>query len=379
MPEQERKQWFDIKDKGDGAAEVSIYDYIAPPGWGGHSAKDFAAQLKSLGAISSLTIRINSPGGDVFEGQAIYSQLKAHKARKTVYVDGLAASIASIIAMAGDEVLMPENAMMMIHDPSSAVWGTAEEMKKLAETLDKVKSTLVSVYARKTGLSHEEVGVMMADETWMTAEEAVSKGFADRQTDALEIAAHFDLSKFRNVPTTVAAVITRRPFEDSHITKEEKIMSGQVLTIADVERHADIVAHFMAKGKEAGNAEAYQLGVKAERERVGAIYAGMLPGQEAVVKELIEIGATAEEAAKTFRLRKLADLTSAAPTTAGGGSEDQRSTVDLSALPIEERCKAEWEQNVNGVRDEFTSLPAYVGFAKADARGAIKILQKNKE
>lgn len=125
--------------------------------------------------------------------------------------------------------------------------------------------------------------------------------------------------------------------------------------------------------------KAYAAGEAAERVRVSGIFAAMLPGQEALAKELIELGASVEEAAKTFKLRKLAELTNAAPTTAGGGSEDQKTTVDLSALPLEERCKAEWEGNVNGVRDEFTSLPAYVGFAKADARGGIKILQKSKE
>lgn len=124
---------------------------------------------------------------------------------------------------------------------------------------------------------------------------------------------------------------------------------------------------------------AKKAGEVAERARVTGIFAAQLPGQEALAKELIELGATVEEATKTFKLRKLSDLTQAAPTTAGGGSEDQRSTVDLSTFPLEDRCKAEWEQNVGGVRDEFTSLPAYVAFARADARGGIKILQKSKE
>ena len=119
-------------------------------------------------------------------------------------------------------------------------------------------------------------------------------------------------------------------------------------------------------------------GTKAERARITGIFAAMLPGQEALARELVELGATLDEATKTFKLRKLAELTQAAPTTAGGGSGDQQTTrTDLSALPIEERCTAEWEQNIGGVRDEFTSLPAYAAFSKADARGGVKILTKD--
>lgn len=125
---------------------------------------------------------------------------------------------------------------------------------------------------------------------------------------------------------------------------------------------------------------ARQAGEAAERARVTGIFAAMLPGQEALAKDLIGLGATIEEAAKTFKLRKLAELTNAAPNSAGGGSEDQATTsVDLSALPIEERCKAAWEQNVGGVRDEFTSMQAYLAFSRAEARGRVRILTKEKE
>ena len=121
---------------------------------------------------------------------------------------------------------------------------------------------------------------------------------------------------------------------------------------------------------------AKKAGEQAERARIAGVFAAMLPGQEALAKDLIQLGATIEEATKTFKLRKLAELTNAAPLTAGGGSEDQAgTTVDLSALPIDDRCKAEWEQNVGGVRDEFTGLAAYTAYAKVDARGGIRKLQ----
>lgn len=126
-----------------------------------------------------------------------------------------------------------------------------------------------------------------------------------------------------------------------------------------------------------GDVDAARLaGQNSERERVTGIFSAMLPGQDALAKELIALGATVEEAAKAFKLRKLSEITQAAPNSAGGGSEDQAViTTDLSALPIDDRCKAEWDQNVGGVRDEFTSLVAYTAYAKADARGGIRQLQ----
>lgn len=122
--------------------------------------------------------------------------------------------------------------------------------------------------------------------------------------------------------------------------------------------------------------KAYGAGEQAERARVTGIFAAMLPGQEDVAKELIGLGASVEEATKTFKIRKLGELTEAAPKTTGGGEDHPTTTVDESALSVDDRCKAAWERNVDGVRDEFTSLSAYVAFTKADARGAIKVLKK---
>ena len=199
------RPWYRITAKAIGEAEILIYDEIADPFFSeflgiGISAKSFAKELKDLGEVKALDIRINSPGGDVFQGQAIYSLLKAQKARKTVYVDGLAASIASVIAMAGDEIVIPENAMLMIHNPSGSVLGTAGDMRKMAEDLDKVAESISAVYVRKTGQDEAMIKKLMDEETWMTGAEAVELGFADRQMEAVQMAAKFDLSQFRNVP-----------------------------------------------------------------------------------------------------------------------------------------------------------------------------------
>lgn len=126
-------RWFEIRAAADGA-EVAIYDAI---GAFGLSAKAFTDELKRFAAAKTLQVRINSPGGDVFEGLAIHNALARHPARKVVTIDGIAASIASVVAMAGDEIVMPENAMLMLHNPSGAVIGGAREMRQMADALDK--------------------------------------------------------------------------------------------------------------------------------------------------------------------------------------------------------------------------------------------------
>ena len=189
------KKWYDIRAQA-GGAEIIIYDEI---GYWGITAKDFLDDLKALGPVAEITVRINSPGGMVFDGLAIHNALKRHAAKVTVYVDGIAASIASVIVMAGDTVVMPENALMMIHDPMGFAVGNAETMKEMAEILDKIKASLVSAYRNKTGLEDEKIAELMAAETWLSAAEAVEMGFADAIEAPMEIAATFDLSRFENL------------------------------------------------------------------------------------------------------------------------------------------------------------------------------------
>ncbi|PKH62567.1 peptidase S14 [Shewanella sp. Choline-02u-19] len=193
------KSWYQIKAQN-GNAELIIYDEIG--GWG-ITAKQFARDLQSLGKVSSITARIHSPGGDVFEGMAIYNIIKGHPAQKVCYIDGLAASMASVIAMAFDEVVMPENAMMMVHKPWGGTLGDADDMRKYADLLDKVEGNLVGAYAQKTGLSDDELHSLLASETWLTGREALEKGFADTVTDPLQMAASLNskrLKDFTNMP-----------------------------------------------------------------------------------------------------------------------------------------------------------------------------------
>jgi len=188
--------WYTIRAQATGA-EVVIYDEI---GAYGVSAKGFLAELGALPDGTPLALRLNSPGGSVFDAVAIYNAIKRHSGTVTVWIDGIAASAASYIAMAGDEVVMPENAFLMIHDPAGMVMGTAVDMRAMAEALDKIKGSLLQGYAAKSGRSQEEIAPLMAAETWLDAKDALDLGFADRIAGPVRMAARFDVGRFRNAP-----------------------------------------------------------------------------------------------------------------------------------------------------------------------------------
>lgn len=173
---------FKIKAKSETEAEIIIYDAIGSSWWEDTvSAKDFSKELSALPSTTSqINVRINSPGGDVFDGQTIYNRLKQHSANITVYVDGIAASIASIIAMAGDEIIMSEGAQIMIHKPMTGIWGNATEMQETIDLLDGIEEQMLGIYNRRTGIDKNELRSMLQRETWMDADEAIELGFADR-------------------------------------------------------------------------------------------------------------------------------------------------------------------------------------------------------
>lgn len=206
---------YKIQAKGK-IGEVFLYDVIGDS-WEGTTAKAFADDMKKMGAMDELHIFINSPGGSVFDGTSIYNIIKRNSARKIVNIDGLAASIASLIAMSGDEIRIAANGMMMIHDPWSLAIGTAADLRKTADTLDQVRDSILGTYVARTGGKRDAISDMMSEETWMTAEQAVELGFADTTVEAVDVAAlaKFDLSDFKKVPETLAEAreAAPEPFE----------------------------------------------------------------------------------------------------------------------------------------------------------------------
>lgn len=198
------KSWYTIRAESHGA-EVLIYDEI---GAYGVSAKGFLAELGALPDGTPLALRLNSPGGSVFDAVAIYNAIKRHSGRVTVWIDGVAASAASYIAMAGDEIFMPENAFLMIHDPSGLVMGTAADMREMADTMDKIAGSMVRGYAARSGRSEEEITALMAAETWFDAEAALDAGLATRMVEPVRIAAREPPRVYRRVVCSM----TRRPY-----------------------------------------------------------------------------------------------------------------------------------------------------------------------
>ena len=165
----------------DTTAELYLYDAIGPDMWGqGITSASVAEALAEMKGAKSLTVRINSPGGDVFDGVAIYNLIRAFKGTKTVCVDGLAASAASMIAMAGDEIVMAHNATMMIHEAWGGCIGNADAMRECADLLDKVTNDAVLGSYARTGQTPEQLRAWMKSDTWMSADEALARKFCDR-------------------------------------------------------------------------------------------------------------------------------------------------------------------------------------------------------
>jgi ATP-dependent protease ClpP protease subunit len=176
-PDAEAPRWYSIRNAADpDEAEVLLYDVIG--GWFGIYADEFLAELREITA-PKMRVRINSPGGSVFEGIAIANALRAHPATVTVQVDGIAASIASVIAMAGDRVEMAPNSMLMIHEASGVCMGDMAEMTKMAEVLDLISTNIANAYAARSGTDAAGWRDAMRAETWYLADAAVAAGLAD--------------------------------------------------------------------------------------------------------------------------------------------------------------------------------------------------------
>ncbi len=171
--------------KANKSAEILIHEAIGENWYGdGLTSKRFAQQLKDLGDVENIKVRINSPGGAVSDGVAIYNTLKAHGATIEVVVEGMAASIASIIAMAGSSIEMGEGALMMVHSPWTWGMGNADQMRELAAVLDKFEDALLDIYVSRTGQARDEVRKLLKAETWLNGEDAVRLGFADKRTNS---------------------------------------------------------------------------------------------------------------------------------------------------------------------------------------------------
>ena len=236
------KTWFNIKAAagGEKQTDILIFDEI---GLWGITAKDFATALKEIPEDHAITVRINSPGGSVFDGYAIFNALKARAANVTTRIEGLAASMASVIALAGSKVTAAANSIVMIHNPWSGVSGDSEDLRKMADLLDKLTGQLVGIYSAKTGLPEADVRAAMDAETWFTGAEAKEWGLVDEVTDEIQVAASFDTSRFRNAPKSLAPAAKAEPQPQdaaqlSAITAERDELKAKLETVETQAAHS---------------------------------------------------------------------------------------------------------------------------------------------
>lgn len=282
------RPWYEIRALSADEAEIYIYEEIGESWYSeSKSAKQFLDELRALGPVTQINLHINSPGGSVFDGVAIYNSLRNHAASVTTYVDGYAASIASIVALAGNTVIMPSNSMLMIHSPWSIAIGNAAEMRQVAESLDKIREAMLTTYMARSTKSEGELIAALDAETWLTAADAQEWGFADEITAPLQAAAlgRFDISAFgyRHIPAALA-----EPPEDDSVPvavgrtlsaeNESKIISArdylnEVLDSADSSGGGDSStgADETAEGSSGDSASTM------ESERLAALIARTLP------------------------------------------------------------------------------------------------------
>ena len=199
----DRPEWYKIEASANDQAEILVYDVI---GWPYNDAGDLVRYVNSLGD-KDILVRLNTPGGDVFDGMAIFNSLANHKGKVTIRIEALAASMGSVLAMAGKEIQAYSNTMMMIHDPWIYTAGNQYELREMADLLEKISGNMLDVYAGRSKIGKREMKEIMKAETWYTAKEAKEKGFIDTILETGKAAkAQFDLTMYTNAPDGICSI-----------------------------------------------------------------------------------------------------------------------------------------------------------------------------
>lgn len=265
-------------------AKIMILDAISK--WWALDAKEVVDQINAVPEGEAIDVVINSPGGDVFDGLTIYHALVGHKGDKNVEIHGLAASMASVIAMAGTNIKIGEGGMFMVHDPLCSMYGNAEALRKEAGILDQIRDSIVNIYHRVTNLDKEELKTMMADETWLTADEAVAKGFAKAKIDATDTSSISNrfaavVSSFAKIPEAAKKYLNyakpaEKPFAKPEAIDPAKIALDERKRVQDLMGLSfdgfDVSAH-IASGASVETVKA--LGFDVMREKVKTLSAKM--------------------------------------------------------------------------------------------------------
>jgi ATP-dependent Clp protease protease subunit len=218
-----KKFWNWVRNEDTGAAELIFNGPISEDTWFGDEITPAMFRNELAKVSGDLTVWLNSPGGDVFAASQIYTMLRNHKGKVTVKIDGIAASAASVVAMAGDETLIAPTGMLMIHNPSTVAFGNKEAMQKAIELLDEVKESIINAYELRTGLSRSRISHLMDSETWMNAKRAIELGFADGMLTDEKVMAEMPAFEFsdRAVEAALINKITAKTRKDTPVNKLE--------------------------------------------------------------------------------------------------------------------------------------------------------------
>ena len=347
--------------------------------WGTTPA-DFKSELDSANG-EDVIIRINSPGGNVFDGLTIHNMLKNYSGKTTSIIDGIAASITSVIALGSDEVIMNSGAFFMIHNPHVVIGGEADDLREQADLMDKIKAQMVDIYKNATGLEEEEIISMMDETTYLSSEESIEKGFATSLGEGLKIAANLNVSKeynilFNNIPKEltmkkkkdVQTEVVEKPEvsvensaetlaveetpSDEVVKAEAPVETGETETEIEVEEEiAEIEAKLYSQSEVD---EQIKNALVMEASRQDEIRALAFDGQDTLVMELIKEGVSVDDAskriitnAKTLNVvakvetndagNALADLMNSAPKSLATENETESGKSEIDVL----RAKAE--------------------------------------
>lgn len=293
-----KDRFWQIKNQVNGSGEILLYGPIASSrSWFNDTVtpQEFVRDLESLNG-KDVTVRINSGGGDVFAAHAIHNQLVAYKGRVTVIIDGLAASAATIVAMAGQKIIMPSNSMMMIHNPAIGMddYYTAEDLQKYVEALTAIKGSIVAAYKKRCKLSSEELEILMDAETWMGAQECLDKGFADEINGSIETvlngntliinSAKYDLTAYKNAASIKNCINEK----EKNMSRLEEILDSLGLKIVDSPKAQNTTVQVATpvSPQPTDNSAAIEAAVAAERQRIVDLEA-LDSGDNAAVKAII--------------------------------------------------------------------------------------------
>lgn len=293
-----KDRFWQIKNQVNGSGEILLYGPIASSrSWFNDTVtpQEFVRDLESLNG-KDVTVRINSGGGDVFAAHAIHNQLVAYKGRVTVIIDGLAASAATIVAMAGQKIIMPSNSMMMIHNPAIGMddYYTAEDLQKYVDALTAIKGSIVAAYKKRCKLSSEELEILMDAETWMGAQECLDKGFADEINGSIETvlngntliinSAKYDLTAYKNAASIKSCINEK----ENNMSRLEEILDSLGLKIVDSPKAKNTTVQVATpvSPQPTDNSAAIEAAVAAERQRIVDLEA-LDSGDNAAVKAII--------------------------------------------------------------------------------------------